>query len=157
MTSVAKNLESGLSEAARANTGQQNHRTVLSILFFLYGCLHLMAVAFVGSVILALADEGYVDLVRDFKPSALLVLTLASVALPLLSGYSLLRNRPWARGALSATCLAILIVSIIVLRQLSWPRLSTARIVFEILYGGASLAICIYGFWFVSRRRPIDV
>jgi len=146
-----------LSETARANTGQQNHRTVLSILFFLYGCLHLMAVAFVWSVVLALAGEGYVDVVRELKTLTLLGLTLATVAMPLLSGYALLRRRPWARGVLSLTCLAILIVSIIVLWQISWPRLSTARIVFGILYGGASLAMCIYGFWFVSKRRPLDV
>jgi len=153
---MAKNWVLRLSETAVANTGQRNHRRVLSILLLLYGCLHLMAVAFVWAVILALAGEGYVDVVREFKTLALLGLTIAGVAMPLLSGYALLRGRRWARGVLSLTCLAILIVIITVLWQISWPRLSSARIVFGILYGGASLAMCIYGFWFVRKRWPID-
>jgi hypothetical protein len=129
---------------------------VLSILLFLYVCLHLVAVAFLWSVILALTSEGYVVVLREFKTLTLLGMTLLVVGTPLLSGYALLRGRPWAREALTLACLAILIVSIVVLRQISWPRLSTARIVFGTLYGGASLALSIYGFWFVSRRWPVD-
>jgi hypothetical protein len=137
------------------STGQQNHRTVLSILLFLYVCIHLVAVAFLWSVILALAGEGYVVVLREFKTLTLLGMTLLVVAMPLLSGYALLRGRPWTREAVRLTSLAILIASIIVLRQISWPRLSTGRLVFGTLYGGASLALAIYGFWFVNRRLPV--
>jgi hypothetical protein len=153
---MAKNWVLRLSETAVANTGERNHRRVLSILLFLYGCLHLVATAFVWIVIFALVSEGYRDSLRDLNKLILMGMTLVVIVMPLLSGYALLRGRPWARGVLSLTCVAILIVSIIALWQISWPRLSSARIVFGILYGGASLAMCIYGFWFVRKRWPID-
>ena len=125
---------------------QHDQRRVVAILFVIYGLFHLAAAAFVWIVILALAREGYFNFFRELKTVTLLGMTLSVVVMPLLSGYALLRTRSWARGAVWLTCLAIMIASFIVLRQLTWPMLSTARVIFGALYGGASLAMCFVGF-----------
>jgi hypothetical protein len=100
---------------------------LLAILFLVYGCSHLGVLAFIWTVFLALARSGYSDVLRELKTLTLLGVTLAVVAMPLLSGYALLRRRSWAGGVVCITCLAILFVTFIVLRQIAWPRLSTAR------------------------------
>jgi hypothetical protein len=126
---------------------------VLAILFILWGCLHLAVGAFWWSIIFGLAREGYTDVLLDLKTSIALALTISMVVLPLVSGVALLVGRSWAGGAVLLTCVAILIVNFIVLRQVATPRLSTARIVFGAVYGGANLAMSAYGFWFVNKRR----
>lgn len=125
---------------------QHNRRRVVAILFTLYGLLHLAVIGFVWIVVLALAREGYFAVFRELKALTLLVLTLSTVVMPLVSGYALLRTRSWAKGAVWLTCLAMMIASFIVLRQITWPMLNTTRVIFSALYGGANLAMCIVGF-----------
>ena len=60
--------------------------------------------------------------------------------------------RWWATGAVLTTCLVILMISLVVSIQISWPELSTNRAIFVILYGGASMGLCLYGVWFVKKR-----
>ena len=132
---------------------QHNHRRVAAILFVLYGLFHLAVIGFVWIVVLALAGEGYFDVFRDFKTLTLVGLTLAVVVMPLVSGYALFRIRSWAKGAVWLTCLAMVIASFIVLRQLTSPALSFARVIFGALYTLASLAICIVGLSVVRVKR----
>lgn len=114
---------------------------VLAILFILWGCLHLGVGAFWWSIIFGLAREGYTEVLLDLKTSIALALTISMVVLPLVSGIALLRAGSWSGGAVLVTCVVILIVNFILLRQVASPRLSAARIVFGALYGGANLAI----------------
>ena len=58
-------------------------------------------------------------------------------------------------GRKMLTCLLILIVSVVVLVQISSPHLSVTRIIFGVFYGGVSVAICILGLSFVFVRRRI--
>src|SRR5262245_54006305 len=134
-------------------TEQHNCRRVAAIVFVLYGLFHSAVIGFVWIVVLALAREGYFDVFRELKTLTLFGITVSVVLLPLLSGYALIRSRPWARGAVRLTCFAILIVSFVMLWQISLPGLSTARLVFGVFYGGANLAFCTYCLWFVSRRE----
>jgi hypothetical protein len=126
---------------------------VLAVLFFFYGIAHLVAASFVLPVILALAHEGYINLFRDSKAITLLASTLSMVVMPLLSGYALLLNRLWAKGVVIVTGVLILIVSVVVLRQILSQTSSPARVMFVILYGGGSVALCIYGFSLAARVR----
>src|SRR5262245_14296379 len=139
-------------------TNQQRHGRILAALFASYGCVHLAVFSFVWVIILALSNEGYYEL-RELKSIGFLVLTFFIVATPLLSTYALLSRRRWASVAVCLTCLVIMIGSFIVLSNISWPRLSLNRIIFGVLYGGASLTICIYGLWFalVSRRMTTRI
>lgn len=73
----------------------------------------------------------------------------------LLSAYSLLRGRTWAKTLVIATSLVILMISLVVLIQISVPRLSTIRVIFIILYGGASASLCLYGIWFVKKKETL--
>jgi hypothetical protein len=154
---MAKNWVLRLSDSRidgnMSNGERQNHQRVVAILFVVYGLFHLAVIGFVWIVVLALAREGYFDVFRGLKTLTLVGLTLSMVVMPLLSGYALFRITSWAKGAVWLTCLAILIASLIVLRQLTWPMLSTPRIIVGTLYGGASVTICIYGFWLMSKQR----
>jgi hypothetical protein len=132
---------------------QEHHRRVLATVLILYGCLHLAVAAFWWSIILGLAREGYTDVLRDLKTTTAFAMTLSTVALPLVSGLALLLGRPWAGRTVLLTCVVILIVNFMVLRQVASPRLTPARIVFGTLYGGTTLAMSVYGLWFVNRRR----
>ena len=132
---------------------QEHHRRVLATVLILYGCLHLAAAAFWWSIILGLAREGYTDVLRDLKTTTAFAMTLSTVALPLVSGLALLLGRPWAGRTVLLTCVVILIVNFMVLRQVASPRLTPARIVFGTIYGGTTLAMSVYGLWFVNRRR----
>lgn len=134
-------------------SNQEHHRRVLATLLILCGCLHLVVAAFWWSIILGLAREGYTDVLRDVKTTTVFAMTLSMVALPLVSGVALLSRRSWVGGAVLVTCVVILIVNFMVLRQLTWPRLTPARIVSGTLYGGTNLALSAYGLWFVNRRR----
>jgi hypothetical protein len=132
---------------------QEYNSRILAALFCLYGCSHLVVLAFTWTVFLALARSGYSDVLRELKTLTLLGVTLSGVALPLLSGYALLRKRSWAGGIACLTCLAILIMTFIVLRQIARPRLSTNRIIFGALYAGSNLALSTYAGWFVNKLR----
>jgi hypothetical protein len=132
---------------------QESHSRILAALFCFYGCSHLVVVAFIWIVFLALARTGYYDVVRELKTLTLLGVTLSGVAMPLLSGYALLRRRSWTGAVVCITCLAILFVTFIVLRQLAWPRLSTNRIIFGALYAGSNLTLSTYACWFVNKLR----
>jgi hypothetical protein len=136
------------------NGAQRQHRTIVAILFIFYGAAHLLVISFVWFILLALAGEGYYQFSK-LKTVGLVVLSLFPVLPPLLSAYSLLRKRWWANGIVISTCLAILLVNLIALMQISLHKLSglTAnRAVFVVLYGGASTALCLYGIWFVKGR-----
>ena len=135
------------------NSDQRQHHTILAILFILYGGGHLLAVAFVWFILLALAAEGYG--MSNVKRLALVEVSLLPVLPPLLSAYSLLRERRWAKGVVLSTCLAILMISLVVIMQLSRPRFSTNRVIFAALYGGASMALCLYGIWFVRKKGAV--
>ena len=132
---------------------QEYHRRILGTLLILHGCLHLAVAAFWWSIIFGLAREGYTDVLRDLKTTTASAMTLSMVAMPLVSGVALLVGRSWAGGAVLLTCVATLIVNFIVLQQVASPQLTPARIVFGTLYGGTNLAMSVYGFWFVNRRR----
>jgi len=132
---------------------QEYNSRILAALFCLYGCSHLVVVAFIWMVFLALAGAGYFDVLRELKTLTLLGVTLSGVAMPLLSGYALWRRRSWAGGMVCVTCLAILIMTFIVSRQIAWPKLSTNRIIFGALYAGSNLALSTYACWFVNKLR----
>jgi hypothetical protein len=134
------------------NSGEPNHRRLLAILFVIYGSSHLVAAAFIWTVFLALARTGYSDVLQQLKTLTLLGVTLLGAAMPL-CGYVLWRRRSWTGGMVCLTCLAILIMTFIVLRQIAWPRLSTNRIIFGSLYAGSNLALSAYACWFVNRLR----
>jgi hypothetical protein len=53
------------------------------------------------------------------------------------------------------TCVSILIMSVVVLQQILWPRLSATRLILVTLYCGISVALCIYGFSLVGRRSNL--
>jgi hypothetical protein len=61
--------------------------------------------------------EGYTDVLRDLKTTTAFAMTLSTVALPLVSGLALLLGRPWAGRTVLFTCVVILIVNFMVLRQ----------------------------------------
>lgn len=46
-------------------------------------------------------------------------------------------------------------ISLVVLIQISVPRLSTIRVIFIILYGGASASLCLYGIWLVNKKETL--
>ena len=134
---------------------QEFHRRILAVLFCFYGCAHLVVVSFTWLIILALAKEGYFGL-RELKTFGFLGVILLIVVTSLLSTYALLRQRRWASGILYLTCLMIFIGNAIVLSHVFWPRLSVNRMIFGVLYGGGSLAICIYGLWFAITRANLN-
>jgi hypothetical protein len=134
-------------------TNRPRRGKVLAALFIFYGGAHLLAAAFLWLIVLALAGEGYSGQLREPKTLALFGSPLLAAALPLLSGYALLRGRRWAEGAVWLTCLAVLLVNFIVLTQITKPELSARREIFAVLYGGASAALCLYGIWFVRKGR----
>ena len=136
------------------NAEQRQHGTIVAILFIFYGAAHLLVVGFVWFILLALAGEGYYQFSK-LKTAGLVVLSLFPVLPPLLSAYSLLRKRWWAKGIVISTCLAILLINLIALMQISLHKLSglaANRVVFVVLYGGASTALCLYGIWSVRRK-----
>jgi hypothetical protein len=130
------------------SASKQRHSRILAALFCFYGFSHLAVASFFWVIILALAKEGYYEL-RTFAGVGM---TLLVVATPLISAYALLRHRRWAQVATGVTCLVILIFIFIVLSRLVTPGLSVTRLLFAGLYAAASLAICIYGLWFVLVR-----
>jgi len=130
---------------------QRQHSKILAILFIFYGGAHLLAVSFVWLIFLVLAAEAYLQL-ADLKRLGLTGVSLLLALPPLLSAYSLLRRRWWAKGVVISTCLVIFMISSVVLIQVSRPRLSMNRVIFVILYGGASTALCLYGIWFARRK-----
>jgi len=138
------------------NHDQRRPGTLLAVLFIFYGGAHLLALSFVWFIFLALAVEGY-------RMSSLKSLMLAGVSLipvlpPLLSAYSLLRRCWWASGFVLATCLAILLVHLIALVQISThplSTLSTNRVVVVGLYAGSSMTLCLYGIWSVKRTSAV--
>ena len=141
-------------EARAIDVPEQEHNSrILAALFCLYGCSHLVVVAFLWMVFLALAGAGYFDVLRELKTLTLFGVTLSGVAMPLLSGYALLRRRSWAGGVVCLTCLAILIMTFILFRQIAWPTLSTNRIIFGALYAGSNLSLSTYACWFVNKLR----
>jgi hypothetical protein len=107
-------------------------------------------------IVLALAEEGYSDQVTGAKALALFGVPILTSALPLLSGYSLLRARRWAGRAVWLTCLAVSLGSLFVLVQIARPALSARRELFVILYGGASAALSLYGIWFVVNKKRLN-
>jgi hypothetical protein len=137
---------------ATANVNRLRHGKILAALFILYGGTHLLAASFVWIIVIALAAEGYAGQMREPTTLAIFGVPLLAVVPPLLSAYSLLRERRWAGRAVSLTCVAVLLVSLIVLIQVSRPGLSVRRELFVILYGVAGAALCLYGVWFVKRE-----
>jgi hypothetical protein len=136
------------------NGEQRQHRTIVAILFIFYGAAHLLVFSFVWFILLALAGEGYYQFSK-LKTAGLVVLSLVPVLPPLLSAYSLLRKRWWTKGIVISTCLAILLINLIALMQISRRKLSGLAanpIVFVVLYGGTSTALCLYGIWSVRRK-----
>lgn len=131
---------------------QLRHGKLLAFLFILYGGAHLLAASFVWVIVLALVGEGYSGRMREMKTLALIGMPLLAVVPPLLSGYSLLRGRRWAGRAVLLTCLAVLMFGLMVLIQISRPKLSANREIFAILYGGACAALCLYGLRFVKSK-----
>jgi hypothetical protein len=142
---MAKDLGLGGSET------HQWHERILAALFCFYGFSHLAVASFFWVIILALAKESYYQfqVLRTFGGFGM---TLVVVAMPLLSAYALLRRRRWAKGVTGVTCLGILIFSFVLLSRLVSTGPSATRVLFGSLYGAASLAICIYGLWFVLVR-----
>lgn len=119
----------------------------------MYGGAHLLAALFVWSIVLSLAAEGYSAQLREANTLALFGASILAVVLPLLSAYALLRGRRWAGGMVLVMCLVILTIGLAVVVQISRQELSTNRLVFVILYGGASLALCLYGLWFARMKE----
>lgn len=96
--------------------------------------------------------EGYYQFSK-LKTAGLVVLSLFPVLPPLLSAYLLLRKRWWAKGVVILTCLEIFLINLVALRQISLHKLSTNRVVVVLLYGGASMALCLYGIWSVRKKH----
>jgi hypothetical protein len=74
---------------------------------------------------------------------------------PLLSAYSLLRKRWWAKAVVLATCLSIGLINLVALMQVFLSELeglSAKRIVFIVLYFGTSMPLSLYGVWSVRRN-----
>jgi hypothetical protein len=133
---------------------QRPHSTILALLFIFYGALHLLVVAFVWFILLALAGEGYYQFSK-LMTAGLVVLSLFPVLPPLLSAYLLLRKRWWAKGVVLATCLSIVLINLVALMQISLhklSKLSANRVIFVVLYGGASMALSLYGIWSVRKK-----
>jgi hypothetical protein len=136
------------------NGEQRQHSTIVAILFIFYGAAHLLVVSFVWFILLALAGEGYYQFSK-LKTAGLVVLSLFPVLPPLLSAYLLLRKSWWAKGVVILTCLAIFLINLVALRQISLHKLSTNRVVVVLLYGGASMALCLYGIWSVRKKHAV--
>jgi hypothetical protein len=136
------------------NDEQRPHRTIVAILFIFYGVAHLLVISFVWFILLALAGDGYYQFSK-IKTAGLVVLSFVPVLPPLLSAYSLLRKRWWAKGVVLATCLSIGLINLVALMQVSRSGLegvSAKRIVFIVLYLGTSMALSLYGVWCVRRN-----
>jgi hypothetical protein len=143
-------------EYVMENHDQRRPRTLLAVLFIFYGGAHLLALSFVWFIFLALAVEGY--RMSNLKMMMLAGVSLLPVLPPLFSAYSLLRRRWWARGVVLPTCLAILLVHLITLVQISTHKLSafsTNRVVVVGVYGGSSMALCLYGIWSVRKMDAV--
>ena len=139
------------------NGEQRQHSAIVAILFIFYGAAHLLVLSFVWFILLALAGEGYYQFSK-LKTAGLVVLSLFPVLPPLLSAYSLLRKRWWAKGVVTSTCLAIFLINLVALAQISLhklSKLSANRVVFVVLYGGASMALCLYGIWSVRKKDAV--
>jgi hypothetical protein len=139
------------------NSEHRQHGTIVAVLFIFYGAAHLLVVSFVWFILLALAGEGYYQFSK-LKTAGLVLLSLVPVLPPLLSAYSLLRKKWWAKGVLMATCLAIFLINLIALMQVGLyklSKLSANRVAFVVLYGGASMALCLYGILFVGRKDAV--
>ena len=133
--------------------GQLQHGKILAILFIFYGAAHLLGLSFVWFILLALAAEGY--RMSSLRMLGLCVVLLLLVLPPLLSAYSLLREKQWARGVVITTCLTIFMIALVVLLLVSQIRLSTTRLIFAISYGGAILALCLYGISFARKKGSV--
>ena len=134
------------------NSDRRQHRKILALLFIFYAGAHLLTVSFVWLITLVLTANGYYQL-SDPKTVSLVGASLFPVLPPLISAYSLLRSRQWAKSVVITTCLVILVVSVVVLIQLSRPTFSTKRVSFAVLYVGASAALSLYGIWFAGKNR----
>jgi len=138
-------------EVAPVRNSDRQHGKILAILFVFYAGAHLVTLSFLWLITLALTANGYYQL-SDPKTLGLVGASLFAVLPPLLSAYSLLRSRWWAKGVVIGTCLVILIITLVILIQLSRPGFSTNRIGFAILYGGATGALSLYGVWFAGKN-----
>jgi hypothetical protein len=139
------------------NAEQRQHSTIVAILFIFYGAAHLLVISFVWFILLALAGEGYYQFSK-LKTAGLLVLSLVPVLPPTVSAYALIRKKWWAKGVVTATCLAIVLINLVALVQVSLhnlSRLSANRVVFVALYGGASTALGLYGIWSVRKQNAV--
>lgn len=139
------------------NGERRQHSTILAILFIFYGAAHLLVVAFVWFILLALAGKGYYQFSK-LMTAGLVVLSLFPVLPPLLSAYLLLRKRWWAKGVVLATCLSIVLINLVALMQISLhklSKLSANRVIFVVLYGGASMALSLYGIWSVRKKDVV--
>jgi hypothetical protein len=139
------------------NGEQRQHGTIVAILFIFYGAAHLLVISFVWFILLALAGEGYYQFSK-LKTAGLVVLSLFPVLPPLLSAYSLLRKRWWAKGVVVATCLSIVLINLVALMQVSLHglgSLSANRVVFVVLYVGTSMALSLYGVWSVRKKDAV--
>jgi hypothetical protein len=137
------------------NRHQRQHGKILAILFIFYGAVHLLAISFAWLIVLALARAGYIDPMRDAKTLVLFGVTLLTVPLPLVSAYSLLRGRRWAKAAVWLMCLVILVTSVVVMIFISLPQLSANRVIFVASYVGATIALFIYAIWFVKKKGVV--
>ena len=139
------------------NGEPRQHSTIVAILFIFYGAAHLLVISFVWFILLALAGEGYYQFSK-LKTAGLVVLSLFPVLPPLLSAYSLLRKRWWAKGVVVATCLSIVLINLVALMQVSMHglgSLSANRVVFVVLYVGTSMALSLYGVWSVRKKDAV--
>jgi hypothetical protein len=136
------------------NSDQRQHGKILAILFVFYGGAHLITVSFLWLITLALTANGYYQL-SDPKTLGLVGASLFPVLPPLLSAYSLLRTRGWAKSVVIGTCLVILIITLVIVIQLSRPGFTTNRIGFAILYSAATGALSLYGFWFAGKNLSL--
>jgi hypothetical protein len=134
------------------NRDQRQHGKILASLFIFYAVAHLLMISFVWVITFALTADGYYQL-SDPKTAGLVGGSLFPVLPPLLAAYSLLRSKWWTNGVVIATCLVMLVISVVALIQLSRPRFSANRVGFAILYGGASAALSLYGIWFAGKNR----
>jgi hypothetical protein len=141
-------------DPAAETASMRRHRATLAILFIAEGLFYLLCTGFVWLILLSLIGGGY--RFDGMNSQALLILSGATALgglLPLFAACTLLRRHAWAKGSVLAACLGVLMLAAVATSVIMQQHLSRNRLIAILVQNGISLALSLYGFWFVSRFR----
>lgn len=132
----------------------RRHRAALSGLLIMEGTLCLLGTGFFWLIVLRLFGAGYGF--NEMNGHALLFFSAATVLcglLPLCAAYALLKRRAWAKTFVLLAVFGALALAAVTTSALLHTHLSRNRLIVLVAQNGLSIALTLYGFWFVSRRN----